>query len=98
MASEQRADGVGRGWTEEELKIIESVPRRWPRKPKLTPEQVKEIRRRVDSLTVPWTLKELAEQYGVTRRTIAKIARRQDWPDRAFEPDGRPWWREEGQR
>lgn len=84
-----------RAWTPEELAIIESIPRRWPRTPRLTPEQVKEIRRRVDSLTVPWTLAELAAEFKVSKRTIAKIARRQDWPDHAFEPDGKPWWREQ---
>lgn len=85
---------VSRKWTEDELRIIESIPRRWPRTPKLTPDQVKAIRLRVDSLTQSWTLAGLAEEFKVSKRTIAKIARRQDWPDRAFEPDGKPWWRE----
>lgn len=49
----------------------------------------------MDSLTVPWTLAELAAEFKVSKRTIAKIARRQDWPDHAFEPDGKPWWREQ---
>lgn len=82
-------------WTPEQLAIIESVPRRWARTPKLTVEQVKEIRRRVDSLTVPWTLEGLAKEYKVGKRTISRIARRQTWPDRAYEPDGKPWWREQ---
>lgn len=94
MDGKRRVDGVKRAWTPEELAIIESVPRRWPRTPKLTPDQVREIRHRVDSLSVPWTRAGLAAEYKVSKKTITKIARRQDWPDRAFEPGHRPWWRE----
>jgi hypothetical protein len=84
-----------RKWTPEELAAIESVPRHKPRTPKLTPEQVKEIRRRVDSLTTPWTLAGLAAEYKVSKKQISRIARRRHWPDRVFEPDGKPWWREQ---
>jgi DNA-directed RNA polymerase sigma subunit (sigma70/sigma32) len=91
MDGKRRADGVT--WTPEELAIIESIPRRWTRRSTLTAEQVKAIRRRVDSLTVPWTLAELAQEYGVSKKAISEIARRQSWNDPAYEPDGVRWWR-----
>lgn len=87
---------VGREqWSPEERALIDATPAKWARRPKLTPDQVKAIRARVDSLTVPWTLQELAAHFGVTPGQIAKIARRQKWPERAFEPDNAPYWREE---
>ncbi len=83
---------MGRDWTPEELALIRSIPDKWARQSKLTPEQVKDIRRRVDSLTVPWTLAELSEQYGVQAKQIARIARRQRWNEPANEPDNARWW------
>jgi len=85
---------MSRDWTDEERALIDATPHKWARTPKLTPDQVKAIRQRVDSLTVPWTLEELANEYGVTKGTIAKIARRHDWPERAFEPGNAQYWRD----
>ena len=84
-----------REWTNDELALIEAKPAHWVRTHKLTPEQVKAIRLRVDSLTVPWTLAELAAEYGVEVERIARIARRHEWSERAYEPGGRRYWREE---
>lgn len=75
-----------RDWSPEEFALIEQTPRAWPRSAKLTVEQVKAIRLRVDSLTHPWTLQELANEFGVDPQEIALIARREQWNDRAYEP------------
>lgn len=80
-------------WTAEELEHIQSTPRKWARKRKLTDEQVKEIRRRVDSLSVPWTIEGLAQEFGVTPSQISYIARRKRWSERTHEPENRPYWR-----
>lgn len=74
--------------------ILRRVPAHKPRgnKVKLTPEQVVEIRRRVDSLTVPWTLRQIAHDFGVSVKIIVRAARRQQWDDPAYEPDQREWW------
>jgi hypothetical protein len=88
------SSALSRDWTEAELALIERTPSRWARKRKLSDDAIKEIRRRVDSLSFPWTLNELAEQYGVTPAQISNIARRKDWPERVWEPDGQRFWRE----
>jgi hypothetical protein len=85
---------LGRDWRPDEREHIESTPGKWARTAKLTPEAIREIRRRTDSLSIPWTLEELARDYGVSKVEIAKIARRQRWTERVHEPEGRPYWRE----
>jgi len=85
---------LGRDWTPDELEAIRSVANHWPRTAKLTPEQVKLIRERVDSLTMPWTVAELAREFGVTGEQIINIARRVGWSERTYEPDGKKWWKE----
>lgn len=82
-------------WTPEELAIIRTTPAKWARKSKLTPEQVIEIRRRVDSISVPWSLRDIARDYGLTVAQVVNIARRRDWAELAHEPDNAPWWWEE---
>lgn len=90
-STESRA---AREWTPEELEILDRVPGRIPRRNTLTPEQVKQIRERVDSLSVPWTLSELAREFGVSEVNIGRIARRRRWGERAYEPGNKPYWRE----
>lgn len=75
-----------RKWTKDELAALADVPVSWPRQAKLTPELVKAIRERTDSLSQPWTLQELAYQFGVDEVTVAQIARRQSWDDPVYEP------------
>lgn len=94
-ANESASEGVrnGRDWTPAEQQVIDSTVGHPPRKHKLTREQVKEIRRRTDSLTVPFTVRELALEYGVSDEAIANIARRthDGWAERANEPEN--YWR-----
>lgn len=89
----RRPKGRSRAWTPEELALIEQTPATWPRFRKLTDEQLQEIRRRVDSLTTPWTPVSIAADFGVSETEIIAIARRLKWKHRKWEPEGR-WWRE----
>ena len=73
--------------------MIDATPSKWVRVSKLTLDQVRDIRRRVDSLTVPWTLAGLAEEFGVSTTQISAIARRRVWAERAWEPENQPYWR-----
>jgi hypothetical protein len=82
-----------RDWTPRERELIEQTQGRLPHTRKLTDDQIKEIRRRVDSMTVPWTTAELAEQYNVTPEAIRLIAKRERWTERTHEPDGQQWWK-----
>lgn len=84
---------MAREWTAEERAIIERIPRKWPRQRKLTDEQINEIRRRVDSLTTPYSLRALAAEFGVTVHHLIRVARREQWAHRIWEPAGR-WWKE----
>lgn len=74
--------------------VMRRVPVKKPRgaKAKLTPEQVVEIRRRMDSLTTPWSIRQLAHDFGVSVKIVLRAARRQQWDDPAYEPDQREWW------
>jgi hypothetical protein len=47
----------------------------------------------VDSITTPWTLRDIARDFGLTGHEVILIARRQRWRDPAYEPDGE-WWKE----
>lgn len=79
-------------FSEHDRAIMRRIPRKWPRRSTLSVEQVIELRRRIDSLTTPWTLRDLAYEYGISVRQVIKIARRKDWDDPAFEPDQKEWW------
>lgn len=91
-ASSAASPSVPRDWTPEELAIIRTIPKNHTNPGKLTPEQVIDIRRRVDSLSVPWTLRDIARDYDISIREVVHIARRKRWGDRAFEPDNAEWW------
>ena len=79
-------------FTDADRRIMARVPRARGRKAKLTAEQVIDIRRRMDSLTVPWSIRQLAAEYGVSVQLIMRVARRKRWDEPAFEPDQAPWW------
>lgn len=81
-----------RQWTPDELALIDSTPATWPRKAKIDVETVKAIRRKVDSLSIPWTLAELAAEFGLNEDQISLIARRLRWRERAHEPG--TYWRD----
>ncbi len=81
-----------REWTEAESAIIRSVEPRRRTNHRLTIEQIVAIRKRIDSLSVPWTYKELAEEFGVAVGQVARIARRRQWQGAAYEPEGGEWW------
>jgi hypothetical protein len=86
-----------REWTPEELAIINRTEPSWPRNRKLTDQQITEIRQRTDSLSVPWTPEELADEYDVHPGQIVRIARRKRWNHRNHEPGGE-WWLERERR
>lgn len=77
---------MSRDWTDDELAVINTTTRSWVRRSKLSPELVKRIKERVDSLSQPWTVAELAAEFGVSKTDIAQIARRQAWDDPVYEP------------
>lgn len=87
-------DNPGITFLDRDREILRRVPAKKPRgnQARLTPEQVVEIRRRVDSLTTPWSLRQLAHDFGVSVRIIVAVARRRFWDDPAYEPDNREWW------
>lgn len=77
---------MSRDWEPDEQAVLDQTPHSWPRTSKLTPELVRAIRQRVDSLSVPWTLQELAYAFGVSEQQIADIARREAWDGKLYEP------------
>ena len=81
------------GWTDAERALIDQTPKRLHHRRKLTDDQIIELRRRVDSLTVPWTIDDLVRDFGISREQARRVARRESWPDRKWEPEG-VWWRE----
>jgi len=83
---------------ERDRAVLRRTPRRRTPRSKLTPEQVIEIRRRIDSLSVPWSIRQLAEEYDVGVLEMTRIARRQHWDEPAYEPDNREWWFRERER
>ena len=85
-----------RSWTPEERDVIDAMPRQRMSETrfltKLTREQVLLLKERLDSLTMPWTLDELAREFGVSAAAIWNVAKRRRWADRYYEPY--PYWKQ----